>query len=261
DGCVGTIESEHPKEGDHPKQDGQHPKEGLAGMEIEQGWDKSQEIIYQSNVLSSSFTHINIPFYEPSPVKGGYIRLFDCFGFPLTSSHLIFTFSTTSKETVFKKFEFPEFEYLYWCFLPVDLFDVTACEITGQGRCSSKKIGKEKLDFHIQITSLVFISREETPEEIIFREAREKLWSKSAVVKPEFMKEGDEESDSKLYYQSLSAQKMLKGEDSVEFSHLSIPFRLTSFMKGAYICVDMFNSSHSLLFTFTDCDGTSFLLI
>ncbi|GKT23499.1 hypothetical protein ADUPG1_012445, partial [Aduncisulcus paluster] len=194
DGCVGTIESEHPKEGDHPKQDGQHPKEGLAGMEIEQGWDKSQEIIYQSNVLSSSFTHINIPFYEPSPVKGGYIRLFDCFGFPLTSSHLIFTFSTTSKETVFKKFEFPEFEYLYWCFLPVDLFDVTACEITGQGRCSSKKIGKEKLDFHFQITSLVFISREETPEEIIFREAREKLWSKSAVVKPEFMKEGDEES-------------------------------------------------------------------
>ncbi|GKT16652.1 hypothetical protein ADUPG1_010962, partial [Aduncisulcus paluster] len=129
--------------------------------------------------------------------------------------------------------------------------------------------------------------RKQTPEEIIACEAREKLWSEAPIVKAEFVKEGDEESfgrdsipiprdDSKLvdpsfsivkcnndsygkesvdYDKSSEAQKMLKGEDSVELSHLSIPFPSPSPMKGDYICVNEDYSSPSLLFTFTDCDG------
>ncbi|GKT31845.1 hypothetical protein ADUPG1_006180, partial [Aduncisulcus paluster] len=119
------------------------------------------------------------------------------------------------------------------------------------------------------------------------REAREKLWSEAPVVKPEFVKEGDEKSfgkdsipiprddpklvdpsfsmvkckndskskESKGYDRSSEAQKMLKGEDDVLLSHLSIPFPSPSPMKGAYICVHHRLSSPSLFFTFTDCDG------
>ncbi|GKT28615.1 hypothetical protein ADUPG1_004994, partial [Aduncisulcus paluster] len=61
--------------------------------------------------------------------------------------------------------------------------------------------------------------------------------------------------ESKEYDQSEEAQKMLKGEDSVSLSHLSIPFPSPSPMKGAYICVEKDSSSPSLRFTFTDCDG------
>ncbi|GKT28069.1 hypothetical protein ADUPG1_000401, partial [Aduncisulcus paluster] len=67
-----------------------------------------------------------------------------------------------------------------WYFLPVDLPDVVLCEITGKGREED----------YFCIESLVFISREETPEEITSREAREKLWSKAHVVKPEFVSIG-----------------------------------------------------------------------
>ncbi|GKT27835.1 hypothetical protein ADUPG1_000219, partial [Aduncisulcus paluster] len=210
-------------------------------------------------------------------------------------SHLIFTLTSSKGEKTFKKYElpkkydFPEFrEYLpefkgwRWYFLPVDLPDVVLCEITGKGRYRE----------YFGIKSLVFISREETPEEIKSHEAIEKLWSEAPVVKPEFVKEGGRYSipiprddiklvdpsfsmvkckndafckESKGYDQSLRAQKMLKGEDSISLSHLSIPFPSPSPMKGAYICVikdsssyfcaDQHDSSPSLLFTFTDCDG------
>ncbi|GKT27404.1 hypothetical protein ADUPG1_000029 [Aduncisulcus paluster] len=61
--------------------------------------------------------------------------------------------------------------------------------------------------------------------------------------------------ESEEYDQSEEAQRMLKGEGEVTLSHLSIPFPSPSPMKGAYICVDEYDSSPSLLFTFTDCDG------
>ncbi|GKT31884.1 hypothetical protein ADUPG1_006209 [Aduncisulcus paluster] len=129
--------------------------------------------------------------------------------------------------------------------------------------------------------------RKKTPEEIIACEAREKLWSEAPIVKAEFVKEGDEESfgrdsipiprddpklvdpsfsmvkckddstskESKEHDKSSQAQRMLKGENYVCLSHLSIPFPSLSPMKGAYICVNKNASSPSLLFTFTDCDG------
>ncbi|GKT26915.1 hypothetical protein ADUPG1_013530, partial [Aduncisulcus paluster] len=213
-------------------------------------------------------TYVSIPFSSSSPMKGAYICI-DSDSSP--PSHLIFTLTSSKGEKTSKKYEFPGFKGWHWYFLPVDLPDVVLCEITGKGR--------EKESF--QIDSLVFI-RKETPEEIKSREAREKLWSEAQVVKPEFVKEGWRDSipiprddpklvdpsfsmvkckndsvskESEEYDQSSIAQRMLKGEDYVELSHLSIPLPSPSPMKGAYICMDEWQSPPSLLFTFTDCDG------
>ncbi|GKT15010.1 hypothetical protein ADUPG1_010601, partial [Aduncisulcus paluster] len=240
------------------------------------GYDQSSEAqdMMKGEGNYGQFTHISITFSSSSPMKGAYICLD---GDSSPPSHLNFTLTSSKGDKTSKKYDFPEFEDYHWYFLPVDLPDVVLCEITGKGR--------RKECFNIE--SLVFISREETPEEIKSREAREKLWSETPVVKPEFVKEGDKESqgrdsipiprdDPKLvdpsfsmvkckndafskeswnYDQSSDAQKMLKGEDYVELSHLSIPFPSPSPMKGAYICVNEYTSSPSLLFTFTDCDG------
>ncbi|GKT20111.1 hypothetical protein ADUPG1_011651 [Aduncisulcus paluster] len=194
-------------------------------------------------------------------------------GHNLAPSHLIFTLTSSKGEKTSKKYEFPGFEGFHWHFLPVDLPDVVLCEITGKGR--------EKEYFEIQ--SLVFISREETFEETLSREVKEKLWSEAQVVKPEFVKVGGIDSipilrkelklqvvdpsfsmvkckddafckESVYYDQSPNAQKMLKGEGFVWLSHLSVPFSLPHPMKGAYICVNE-DSSPSLFFTFTDCYG------
>ncbi|GKT24309.1 hypothetical protein ADUPG1_012694 [Aduncisulcus paluster] len=215
------------------------------------------------------FTHISIPFSSSSPMKGAYICLYSYSSPP---SHLIFTLTSSKGDKTSKKYEFPEFEGHHWYFLPVDLPDVVLCEITGKGRYEEC----------FEIQSLVFISREETPEEIKSRESREKLWSEAPVVKAEFVKEGERKSipiprddpklvdpsfsivkckddsvskESEYYDQSSEAQGMLKGEDRVSLSHLSIPFPSPSPMKGAYICVDRDASTPSLLFTFTNCDG------
>ncbi|GKT34618.1 hypothetical protein ADUPG1_007942 [Aduncisulcus paluster] len=223
-----------------------------------------------------TFTHISIPFTLSSPMKGAYVCI-DCDFVSFPISHLILTLTSSKGVKTSKKYEFPESTGSHWYFLPVDLPDVDLCEITGKGREIDK--------FNIQ--NLVFI-REETPEEILARKVREKLWSEAPVVKPEYIKEEDEESkdkysipnshssasrvikpslsmikgiddsfskESEFYDQRSQAQKMLKGEDSVYLSHLSIPFPSPSPMKGAYICVDRNASSPSLLFTFTDCDG------
>ncbi|GKT32926.1 hypothetical protein ADUPG1_006967 [Aduncisulcus paluster] len=220
------------------------------------------------------FTHISIPFSSSSQMKGVYICLWHYISPP---SHLIFSFTSSKGDKTSKKYEFHEFDDDRWYFLPVDLPDVVLCEITGKGR------KKE----YFRIESLVFISREETPEEIKSREAKEILWSEAPVVKPEFVKEGDRKSkgrdsvpiarddpklvdpsftmvkckfnryskESEEYDQSSRAQKMLKGECGVCLSHFSILFPSPSPMKGAYICVNKRYSSPSLLFTFTDCDG------
>ncbi|GKT21768.1 hypothetical protein ADUPG1_011978 [Aduncisulcus paluster] len=219
------------------------------------------------------FTHISIPFSSCSPMKGAYICLN---GYRNLPEYLIFTLTPSKGDKISKKYEFPEFDGKHWYLLPVDLPDVVLCEITGKGRWLES----------FGIKSLVFI-REETPEEIKSREAREKLWSEAPVVKSEFVTEEDEESDgkasipilrndpkllapsfsmvkckddvyskeSKYYDKSSEAQRMLKGEDYVFLSHLSVPFLSPSPMKGAYICVEKDDCSPSLLFTFTDSDG------
>ncbi|GKT34786.1 hypothetical protein ADUPG1_008076 [Aduncisulcus paluster] len=205
------------------------------------------------------FTDISLPFSTSTPIKGACI----CIGGESSSSplpsYLIFSLTSSKGEKI-------------WFFLPIDLPDVVLCEITGRGR-------KEE---YFKIESLIFICREETPEEIKSREAREKLWSEAPVVNPEFVKDGGRDSipiprndpklvdpsfamikckddsystESKYYDQSSNAQKMLKAEDYVSLSHLSIPFPSPSPMKGSYICVSKYDSSPSLLFTFTDCDG------
>ncbi|GKT23538.1 hypothetical protein ADUPG1_012458 [Aduncisulcus paluster] len=222
---------------------------------------------------NGKFTHISIPFSLCSPMKGVYICLFGGWDLP---EYLIFTLTSSKGEKTSKKYEFTESYGYRWYFLLVDLPDVVLCEITGKGR--------EEEYFSIQ--SPVFI-RQETSEEIKAREAREKLWSDAPVVKAEFVKKGDEESrgrdsipiprddpklvapsfsmvkckndayskESKYYDKSSEAQRMLKGEDYVFLSHLSVPFLSPSPMKGAYIYVNDDYSSPFLLFTFTDCDG------
>ncbi|GKT22964.1 hypothetical protein ADUPG1_012281 [Aduncisulcus paluster] len=203
--------------------------------EGDKGFDQSYsaEKTIKGELNYGHFTNISIPFSSSFPMKAAY--------------------------------------YL----LPVDLSDVVLCEISGKGR-SRDCFG---------IKSLVFF-REKSPEELLAQEVKKKLWSEAPVVKPEFVKKGDKEShgrksipiprddphlvdplfsmvkckdDSKrkesLYYdQSSRAQRMLKGEDDVRLSHLSIPFPSPSPLKAAYICVDKDDSSPSLLFTFTDCD-------
>ncbi|GKT33136.1 hypothetical protein ADUPG1_007138 [Aduncisulcus paluster] len=238
------------------------------------GYDRSSwaQKMMKGEYYDVHYTHISIPFSSSSPMKGAYICLWD--GHNLAPSHLIFTLTSSKGEKTSKKYEFPEFLGYNWYFLPVDLPDVVLCEITGKGR--------EKESFGI--ISLVFI-REETPEEIASREAREKLWSEAPVVKPEFVKEGDEDSipiprdasklvslslpmvkckndafskESEEYDKSSDVQEMLHGEvdlRGVALSHLSIPFPSPSPMKGAYMFVNRNNGSPSLLFTFTDSDG------
>ncbi|GKT33152.1 hypothetical protein ADUPG1_007151 [Aduncisulcus paluster] len=220
------------------------------------------------------FDWINIPFLSSSPMKGAYICLSRDRSDSLPS-HLLFTLTSSTGEKTGKKYNFPEFEGYHWYFLPIDLSDVVLCRIKGKDR------GEDEFS----ILSLVFI-RKETHEETIFREAKEsfrnKLWSEAPVVKPEFVQEGDRDSipiprddtelvdpsfsivkgkndafskESEEYDQSSQAQKMLKGECGVWLSHLSIPFPSPNPLKGAYICVNVVDSSPSLLFTFTDCDG------
>ncbi|GKT25904.1 hypothetical protein ADUPG1_013177 [Aduncisulcus paluster] len=244
----------------------------------EEGDEKYDQSSYAQKMVKGEhndgqFTDISIPFSSSSPMKGAYICLYRYLSPP---SHLIFTLTSSKGDKTSKKYEFPEFYRFHWYFLPIDLSDVVLCEITGKGR-------KEEC---FNILSLVFI-REETPEEIKSRETREKLWSETLTVKAEFIMEAARESkprdsipiprddpklvdpsfsmvkckddslskESEEYDQSSRAQKMLKGEDFVALSHLSIPFPSPNPMKGAYICVDKVWGSPSLLFTFTDCDG------
>ncbi|GKT35165.1 hypothetical protein ADUPG1_008380, partial [Aduncisulcus paluster] len=232
-----------------------------------------EEYMMKGEGSCGNSANISIPFSSSIPMEGAYICLSS---YPSSPSHLIFTLTSSKGEKTSKKYEFHEFEEYRWYFLPVDLPDVVLCEITGKGR--------EKEYFRIE--TLIFF-REETPEETIARETGEKGWSEAPVVKPEFVKEGDRKSkgrhsipiardDPKLVHHTLSmvnckddafrkesryydrrsnAQKMLKGKYYVQLSYLSIPFLVPSPLKGAYICVDAYNSSPSLLFTFTDCDG------
>ncbi|GKT14231.1 hypothetical protein ADUPG1_010447, partial [Aduncisulcus paluster] len=227
-------------------------------------------------VSYESFSRISIPFSPSSRIRGAYICLNGLECPEEIPSYLKFTFTSSTGVTTTKRFKFlRDTKDIFWYKIPIHLPDVALCEI-------SRK--KEK-DF--SISSLVFF-RKETHEEIKAREAREKLWSEAPVVKAEFVKEGDEESqgrdsipiqrddpklvkpsfsmvkckddsyskESKYYENSLDAQRMLKGEYGVDSSsHLSIPFPSPCPMEGAYICVDMFNSLLSLLFTFTDCYG------
>ncbi|GKT32888.1 hypothetical protein ADUPG1_006936 [Aduncisulcus paluster] len=240
--------------------------------EDDKGYDRSSQAqkIMKGEYCCGCFTHVSIPFSSSSSIKGAYICLY-CYD-SASPSHLMFTFTSSNGEQTSKIYEFPESEEDSWFFLPIDLFDVVLCEITGKG--------KEEEDF--QINSLVFF-REETSEEAIVSDE----WNETAVMRPKFVMEGDKEScgrksipiprddpklvdpsfsmikckndsvskESECYDQSSDAQKMLKGKDDLCLSHLSIPFPSPSPMKGAYIFVNVFYSSPSLLFTFTDCDG------
>ncbi|GKT35680.1 Serine/threonine-protein kinase/endoribonuclease IRE1/2-like protein [Aduncisulcus paluster] len=199
------------------------------------------------------FTHISIPFSSSSPMKGAYICLSSYFSSDSPPSHLIFTL-TSSKGAKTKNTNFLNF----------NIFIGISYLLISRMLFCVRLQGKEG-------------NREETPEEIKAREAREKLWSEAPVVKAKFVWEGDRDcipiprddpkvvdpsfsvvkckidlysKESKFYDLSSKAQKMLKGEEFeweeedewedgvLPLTHLSIPFPSPSPMKGAYICVD-----------------------
>ncbi|GKT31569.1 hypothetical protein ADUPG1_005975 [Aduncisulcus paluster] len=225
-----------------------------------------------------TLSHISIPFLSPSSMKGAYI----CVGkksymHEYTSSpSLLFTFTLFDGTKTFKKYELKRPKHGYeWHFLPIDLSNVILCDIDGIGTWEHKNSRV------FTIESLVFI-REETSEERNAREVHEHCWAEATISKPEFMNPGNSSfipiprddpdiiipsfelvmakddlnrKESEDYDQSSRAQKMLKGEDYVYLSHLSIPFPTPSPMKGAYICVYKDYSSPQLLFTFTLSDG------
>ncbi|GKT27085.1 hypothetical protein ADUPG1_013605 [Aduncisulcus paluster] len=212
-------------------------------------------------------------FPKPSTAKGAYI-LFEKDYLP--SHQLIVKFTSSSRKETTKKYKFPESEEPQWFYLPINLPDIARFEMVVEDHSHKE----------FEVKSLAFV-REEIPKESIDRKPREihlkNLWSKATSVTPEFMNEGSRYSipiprddptiidpafkmvngsdylyikELSKYNKSLDAQDMLKGEAEVTLSHLSIPFPSPSPVKGAYICVDKNYSSPSLLFTFTDCDGT-----
>ncbi|GKT34418.1 hypothetical protein ADUPG1_007774 [Aduncisulcus paluster] len=230
---------------------------------------------------NGKFTSISIPFRSSTPIKGAYICIEKKTYFMVPNTFLCFIFSTSKKGKIFKKYEFPELESICWFYLPIDLADIVLCEIEGERLKEKKKITKKCFS----IRSIVFIHRKKTPEEVFSREVNEialkKLWTAAEMVKPEFIKEGDrlavpisrddpsiltpivsmveskddsKSKESTRYDQSLMAQKMLKGEGGVYFSHLSVPFPSPILMKGIFICVDI-SCSPTFLFLFTHSDG------
>ncbi|GKT28726.1 hypothetical protein ADUPG1_000833, partial [Aduncisulcus paluster] len=100
------------------------------GEEYDQSSEAQKMMLGERNV--GHFTHISIPFSPASPLKGAYICL-EGKGSP-TSSHLIFTFTSSKGEITAKKYEFPEKYVCIWYYLPIDLSDIILCEITGKGR-------------------------------------------------------------------------------------------------------------------------------
>ncbi|GKT23470.1 hypothetical protein ADUPG1_012434 [Aduncisulcus paluster] len=217
-------------------------------------------------------SHLSIPFSSPSPMKGVYICVNKCYSSP----SLLFTFTDSAGKKTCIKYKFKELKHPYeWHLLLIDLDNVVQCEIQGDESWYLKKSPV------FEVSSLIFF-REETPEESSIREVIEENWLKAPIIKPVFIRSTNPSSppisrdgtsvinpsfemvkakddtyciESKDYCKSSNAQKMLKGEDRVSLSHLSVPFPSPSPMKGAYICVDRNDSSPSLFFTFTDCDG------
>ncbi|GKT29149.1 hypothetical protein ADUPG1_001066, partial [Aduncisulcus paluster] len=127
------------------------------GEEYDQSSEAQKMMLGERNV--GHFTHISIPFSPASPLKGAYICL------------------EGKGEITAKKYEFPEKYVCIWYYLPIDLSDIILCEITGKGRYKQ----------YFSISSLVFISRGETPEELVAIKTKKKLWSEAPVVKPEFI--------------------------------------------------------------------------
>ncbi|GKT35846.1 hypothetical protein ADUPG1_008918 [Aduncisulcus paluster] len=224
-----------------------------------------------------SLSHLSIPFPSPCPIYGAYI----CIRKHSSSPQLLFTFTDCDGKKTSNWYEFTEPKREYeWYFLPIDLISVNLCEIEGKGTWKEK-------DSHIfEIECLHFV-REETIEESHIRHVYETHWAETSVLNTTFMNPGDVsfipiprddsavikprydrvfginsscKKESKHYDQSSRALKMLKGEDYVRLSHLSIPFLSTlesspSNFKCAYICINKNDMIPSLLFTFTLSDG------
>ncbi|GKT34441.1 hypothetical protein ADUPG1_007795 [Aduncisulcus paluster] len=220
-------------------------------------------------MADETFSYITLPFSPSTFIKGSYV----CIKKLMDWSPIFLTFSFTSSIglEISKQYEFPKIEKNSWFFLPIDLPDVTRCVITGKWR---------NMECDLEISSIVFF-REETHEETLIREAREKMWSEAPII-PKFVHEGDRNSipiprDDPLIvnslfkptkrpewcHESFEAQRLLDGEDgeiknNIAISHLSMhlpsPYP-PCHINGACICVNRHAGSSALLFTFTDCDG------
>ncbi|GKT25173.1 hypothetical protein ADUPG1_012948, partial [Aduncisulcus paluster] len=215
--------------------------------------------------LFVELSYLSIPF-PPSPIKGAYICLSP---FSNAPTLLLFTFTDCEGKKTSKKYEFTDQS------IEIDLNNVVSCEIRGKRRGIN-------VNYRIfSIESLAFV-REETTAEVTLREEKETRWSETSITKTKYMKAGnfsfipipfDDKAvikppfktvkakndsyckESTEYDVSLDAQKMLEGNRSVWFTHLSIEFSSPGYIEGAYICLAKSHSCRYLLFTFTDSDG------
>ncbi|GKT24390.1 hypothetical protein ADUPG1_012714 [Aduncisulcus paluster] len=229
---------------------------------------RDQPTVIFTEFKGIKFDHTNIvrrKFPKPASMKGAYILLSENF-----HSQLISFKFTSGKETT-KKYKFPEFKHHHWFYLPIDLVDIDRFEMLVE---SSRLMD-------VKIPSLAFI-REETLKESTARKSIERIWSKATPVVPQFKNEGSRYSvpisrdtpsvfnpafdkvigrdfsyskELEKYYKSEGAKIMFKRDSSVVLSRLSSPFQAPCSIKGAYICVNKYDSSPQLLFTFSLSDG------
>ncbi|GKT29708.1 hypothetical protein ADUPG1_014149 [Aduncisulcus paluster] len=139
------------------------------------GWDdsmKPSKNFSRSNLAQKMLqnghevwlSHLSITFSPFSPtldssdekqpfVKGVYI----CVHRDFSSPSLLFTFTHSKGKKTYKKYKFTKLKHQYeWHFLPIDLFDISLCEIRGKGiwNCQTKR--------SFLIASMLFIRDKES---------------------------------------------------------------------------------------------------
>ncbi|GKT33155.1 hypothetical protein ADUPG1_007154 [Aduncisulcus paluster] len=199
-----------------------------------------------------TLSHLSIPFPSPSPMKGAYI----CVDKDSSSPSLLFTFTDCDGKKTRKKYEFTESKNRYeWHFLLIDLDNVVLCEIEGKGRWrwkNSRSFAINSLVFlqqHIFFGNVEYIYKGDFECIPIPRDDPTFIGPDFTAIKA-IEKQKEEYEDM-----SNSAQTMMKGEfGRFKFFHISIPFKSSTSIKCAYICLSS-RKSPSLTFTFTSSNG------
>ncbi|GKT34417.1 hypothetical protein ADUPG1_007773 [Aduncisulcus paluster] len=228
--------------------------------------EKAQQMLVGESEVYLSYLSIPIP--SPSPIKGAYL----CVGKNTSSPSLLFTFTDSDGKKTSIKYTFTRPKHKYeWLFLPIDLDNVVLCEIEGKGIWREENCRCFKIDslvflrHRILIGELDFIHEGNFPCIPIPRDDPTFLSPDFPAIKGNITEDSDEYDEIDCEYYDDSAQHMLKGEGriftdlSTEFSCISVPFKLSTSIKGAYVCLSKNsrnNFTSSLSFTCTTSIGT-----
>ncbi|GKT29987.1 hypothetical protein ADUPG1_014286 [Aduncisulcus paluster] len=111
-------------------------------------------------------THLIIPLYKPTNIKGAYINCVRDYGPP----ELMFTFTCFGGEKKAIRYRFPQpkddSDTRDWFWLPIDLTCVDQCEIRGRGTWRHPSAYYYKGDSYFRIDSLLFIHGEKSSSDI-----------------------------------------------------------------------------------------------